>query len=426
MTPEEIRRRREERASVWQQMQDVEAAAEGRQMTQEEVNRWDALEARLTELTNEIESAEAQQTADQRIRSRSSELRQQLGRPTAPAIDTSTIGDGNTGDEGERRYAEAFGRLLRYGAGGLSAEDRALVQTRFGQIEGRAQGVGTATAGGYFVPTGFRNRIVETMKAFGAVRQVAEVISTETGNTLPWPTNDDTANVGAILAENTQVTEQDVVLGTANLEAYMYTSKLVRVSLQLLQDEAFDLERWLARKLGERIGRIQNQHFTTGTGTAQPDGIVTNAVVGKTGAAGQVTSVTYDDLIDLMFSLDEAYDANAEWMMRGATLGAIRKLKDGQNRPLWEPSMQAGTPDTLLGKPIVRNPDMPAPAASAKSILYGDFEAGYVIRDVLGIQQLRLEERYADFLQVGFLAFARADGTQQDAAAYKAYQHPAA
>lgn len=426
MTEEELRRLREERAGVWQQMQDIEAAAEGRQMNQEEVNRWDAFEARLTELTEKIDQAEKGRSADQRIRGRSSELHGRFDRLAPAAIDTSTITEGgNAGDDGEARYAKAFGQMLRFGLSGLPPEERALVQSRFGMIEGRAQGTGT-TAGGYFVPAGFRNRIIETMKAFGAVRESVEVIETETGNSLPWPTNDDTANVGAILAENTQVTEQDVTIGTANLEAYMYTSKLVRVSLQLLQDEAFDLERWLARKLGERIGRIQNQHFTTGTGTAQPDGIVTNAVVGKTGAAGQVTTVTYDDLVDLMFSVDEAYQQRAEWMMRGAALAAIRKLKDGNGRPLWEPSVQAGTPDLLLGKPVVRNPDMPAPAASAKSILYGDFEAGYVIRDVLGIQQLRLEERYADFLQVGFLGFARADGTQQDAAAYKAYAHPAA
>jgi HK97 family phage major capsid protein len=424
VTPEEIRQRREERASVWNQMQDIEAGADGRQMNQEEINRWDALEARLTALTSEIETAEANVSGHERVRARSSELRSTLGRPGAPAIDTSTVNAGDSGDEGERRYAEAFGRLLRYGAGGLSAEDRATVQSRFGAIEGRAAGTGT-TAGGYFVPQGFRQKIVETMKAFGGVRQVAEVITTDTGATLPWPTNDDTANVGAILSENTQVTEQDVLLGQANLDAYMYTSKLIRVSLQLLQDSAFDLEAWLARKLGERIGRIQNQHFTTGTGTAQPDGIQTNAVIGKTGATGQTTSVAYDDLVDLMFSLDEAYQDNARWMLRNATLAAVRKIKDTTNRPLWEPSLQANTPDTLLGKPVVRNPDMPAMAANAKSILYGDFNAGYVIRDVLGIQQLRLEERYADFLQVGFLAFARADGTVQDASAYRAYANSA-
>jgi len=111
--------------------------------------------------------------------------------------------------------------------------------------------------------------------------------------------------------------------------------------------------------------------------------------------------------------------------MKGSTLAAARKLLDSQNRPLWEPSLQVGTPDNLLGYPVVINPDMPAQAANAKSILFGDFRQAYVVRQVTGIQQLRLEERYADFLQVGFLAFQRAGGTTQNANAVKAYRNSA-
>jgi HK97 family phage major capsid protein len=207
----------------------------------------------------------------------------------------------------------------------------------------------------------------------------------------------------------------------------MYTSKLVRVSLQLLNDNAFDLESWLAGVLGRRIGRAQNQHFTTGTGTAQPEGVQTNAVIGKTGATGQTTSVTYDDLIDLIHSVDPAYrnSGRAQFMLNDASLSAARKLKDGQNRPLWEPSIQVGTPDGLLGYGYTINQDMPVMAANAKSIMFGDFYAGYLIRDVQDVQLLRLAERYADYLQVGFLAFARTDGTPQDTAAYRAYRNSA-
>jgi HK97 family phage major capsid protein len=207
----------------------------------------------------------------------------------------------------------------------------------------------------------------------------------------------------------------------------MYTSKLVRVSLQLLQDSAFDMESWLARKLGERIGRAQNAHFTTGTGTAQPEGVQTNATIGKTGTTGQTTSVTYDDLIDLIHSVDPAYRSSgrARFMLNDATLGAARKLKDSQNRPLWEPSVQVGVPDSLLGYGYTINQDMPVMAADAKSILFGDFFAGYLIRDVRDVQLLRLAERYADYLQVGFLAFSRADGAPQDAAAIRAYRNSA-
>jgi HK97 family phage major capsid protein len=206
----------------------------------------------------------------------------------------------------------------------------------------------------------------------------------------------------------------------------MYTSKMVRVSFQLLQDSVFNLDSFLARKLGERIGRIQNTHFTTGTGTAQPLGVQTNAAIGKTGTTGQTTTVIYDDLIDLIHSVDPAYRAaNARFMLNDLTVGVARKLKDSQNRPLWEPSVQVGVPDSLLGYGLVINNDMPVMAANAKSILFGDFRRAYLIRDVLGVQLLRLTERYADFLQVGFASYARADGTLQDSGAVKAYRNSA-
>jgi HK97 family phage major capsid protein len=296
------------------------------------------------------------------------------------------------------------------------------------ETELRAQGVATGAAGGYLVPQGFREKLVETLKRTGGVRQVAEIITTDTGNPLPWPTNNDTANVGSILAENTAATEQDATVGQAQLGAYTYTSKIVRVSLQLLQDSGFDIDSWLARALAMRVARAQNQHFTTGTGSSQPQGMQTNAAVGKTGAAGQVASVTYDDLVDLIHSVDPAYREDEEavaWMMADTTFGSVRKLKDTQGRPLVEPDVKAGAPNTLLGYRVVINNDMPQMAANAKSILFGNFRAGYVIRDAMDFEVLRMVERYGEYLQVGFLGYQRSDGTQQDAAAYKAYAHPA-
>jgi len=206
----------------------------------------------------------------------------------------------------------------------------------------------------------------------------------------------------------------------------MYTSKIVRISFQLLQDSAFDLESWLARKLGIRIARITNEHFTVGTGTSQPEGVVTGASQGKVGASGQTTSVTYPDLVDLEHSVDRAYRTNGQWMFHDSSLKALKKMEDSQNRPLWLPGIAQREPDMILGKPYIVNNDMPEMAASAKSILFGDFSA-YCIRDVLGVQLLRLVERYADYLQVGFLAFARHDGGMLDAGTgpIKYYQNSA-
>ena len=325
----------------------------------------------------------------------------------------------------EEKYAKAFDTFTRSGIAALNGEQRDL-------LESRALAIGTSSAGGYTVPPGFRDVLIETLKWYGAVRQVATVINTDAGAPLQWPTFNGTSQVGRILAENTQLTETDPAFGTATLGAYMYSSDSVLVPYQFLQDTAIDVESFIARILGTRIGRIQNTHFTTGTGSSQPLGIQTNATTGVTLPTGNTTSLTYAGLLALIHSVDVAYRnggnvqgdsqgrGNAKFMMSDTALSAMQSIVDSQNRPLWQPSLQVGAPDMFLGYPYVINNDMPVPAANAKSVLFGDFERGYVIRDVLGFQVRRLDERYADYLQVGWFGFARADATVQDAAAYKA------
>lgn len=407
----------DQRAAAWAAAQDFQnRAASDAELSAEDRQAWDAALADVERLSQDIEREE-------RHARLASVDYSQIVTATQEADDEQ-----HGGADRAAAYADAWRSWVREGSADLTSEERTTLRSGwFDGKELRAQGVATGAAGGYTVPAPFRAKLIEAQKFYSSMRDVAEVITTETGATLPWPTNDDTANVGAILAENSQVTEQDVTIGTNDVGAYMYTSKLVRVSLQLLNDSAFDLESWLAQVLGRRIGRAQNAHFTTGTGTSQPEGIQTNATIGKTGGTGQTTSVTYDDLIDLIHSVDPAYrnSGRAGWMLNDATLGTARKLKDSQNRPLWEPSVQAGVPDSLLGYKYTVNQDMPVMAANARSILFGDFYAGYLIRDVQDVQMLRLAERYADYLQVGFLAFARTDGTPQDTAAYKAYRNSA-
>jgi HK97 family phage major capsid protein len=186
------------------------------------------------------------------------------------------------------------------------------------------------------------------------------------------------------------------------------------------------VEALLRGLLATRLGRIWNQHFTTGTGTSQPQGIVTGASVGKTGLTGQTLTVIYDDLIDLITSVDPAYlNGSEEFMLSNASLAVVRKLKDTQGHPLWQPSIQVGVPNTLVGYPVVINQDMPVMAANAKSVLFGNFTEAYLRRIVNDVQIVRLNERYADFLQVGFFGFARAGGTVQRTGAVKAYQNSA-
>ncbi len=409
----------DKRAAAWHEASAIMAKDE---TTAEEREQYDRILATVEDFTAQIERVEEHNA-------RAAKFEQVVDRLGVVGGAAGEVVD----DAGNTRadYDAAFALWARHGTGELSTDQRALLRggalddASLRQIR-NAQGVGTGAAGGFTVPALFRDVLVERLKFFSGVRQVAESITTDTGADLPWMTNDDTANVGAILGENTQVTEQDLTVGASTLSAYMYTSKLVRVSLQLLQDSALDLNTFLPRKLGERIGRAQNAHFTTGTGTAQPLGLITGGTAVQA-ATGNVTGFSYDALVDATDRLDPAYlgGGNLRWMGSQAARTAIRKLKSTDGVPLWQPSLQEGTPDLFLGYGWILNNDVPVPAASAKSLAFGDFREGYVVRDVTGVQVMRLDERYADFLQVGFLGFQRAGGTVQNTAAYTVLQNSA-
>jgi len=256
--------------------------------------------------------------------------------------------------------------------------------------------------------------IEQATLAFGGMLEAAEVFPTGTGADLPWPTVDDTGNEGEIVGENTANNEQDVAYGNVTFGSFMYSSKIVRVSLQLMQDSFFNIDSHLSGLLGERLGRIQNRHYTTGTGSSQPNGVVTASAAGVTAALS--SAITHDELLDLKHSVDPSYRRmpGTRWMFNDSTLKAFKKLKDGDNRPLWAPGIAAGEPDVLDGQPYTINQTMPSMEAAAKSVLYGDFHK-YKIRNVRGITLMRLAERYAEYFQVGFIAFMRSDGDLVDA-----------
>jgi HK97 family phage major capsid protein len=411
MDREAIRKLKEQRASVWEQAKSLLDEVNARTGDDagwhgEEDATWARLDAEVDELTKSIDRNEKLLELNVRDAAVIEEREEKTGTPV-------------------EQYNAVFDTYVRQGMGGLEPDERRILAGHATDPELRAQGVGTGAAGGFTVPEGFWNRIVETKLAFGGVSQVASNITTATGQDLPWMTNDDTGNVGAILSENTQITEQDIVMGTDSLGAYLYTSKLIRVSYQLLQDSAVDVEGLLARKMGERLARIHNTHQTTGTGTAQPQGIVVGATTGKTTASG--TAITYNEIIDLIHSVDPAYRGpQAQFMFNDGILGYLRKIVDdsggaGLGRPLWEPSVQVGAPNTIHGHAYTINQDMQATVATATTtILFGDFAAGYIIRDVKGVNVVRLDERYADYLQVGWFAYDRQDSLVDDANAYKA------
>lgn len=412
--PAQLDRLIEEQNTTWQRMQDIQTLAEteNREWTAEERANWDAAEARLTEVSGDIERLNRMAALDRIDRSG---VITTTGQPEDRR--------GGDGEEQAQRYAAAFSTYLRGGMDRLTSEQRNMMMDQ--QVDLRAMGGNTDVGGGFTVPDEFRNIMTETMKAFGGVFGLAEVITTTTGADLNWPTNDDTSNEGEILGENVAAGEQDIQVGGKKLKAYTFSSKQVRLSLQLLQDSAFGLETWVPKKLGERIGRRAARAWTTGTGVDQPEGITTNAIVGKTGANGQTTSIIYDDLVDIEHSVDVAYRASAQYLMHDLMLKVIRKLKDTQGRPLWQPIPAPGFPATINGFTYNIDNSMPVPAANAKSIAFGDFKAGYLIRQVLDVQTLRLVERYAEYLQVAFLGFSRMDGMINDSSAIRLYQHSA-
>jgi HK97 family phage major capsid protein len=283
-----------------------------------------------------------------------------------------------------------------------------------------ALGTTSGAVGGYTVPDEMMKQLEVSLLAFGGMRQVATILRTDSGAALPIPTVNDTANKGAILSENTTASEQDTTFAQIVLDAYKYSSKYILVSVELLQDSSINVAQFLGQALANRIGRITNDHFTTGTGSSQPNGIVTASGLGKTGASGQTTTAIYDDLVDLLHSVDPDYRPGARWMFADAALKMLKKIKipqfsgDNAGAPLWQPGLVLGQPDTILGYPFTVNQSMAVPAASAKSIVFGDLSK-YLIRDVRDVTLLRLDERFAELHQVAFLAFSRHDGDLLDA-----------
>lgn len=320
----------------------------------------------------------------------------------------------------------AFNSFLRGGYGKLSDDDAARLEGtntsghKFKVTNTTPSEGGTA---GVLVPTTVMPYALAALKAFGGMREAATVIATSSGNPLSWGTYDDTASEGEIVGENVGATDDDdIPFGSVTIGAYKFSSKVVPISIELLQDSAVPVDQLVQDALLMRIARGQNHYFTTGSGSSQPHGIDHRATVGKTGASGQTTSVIYADLVDLEHSVDPAYRLrpSTRWMFADSTLKILKKLVDGSGRPLWLPGTGSGLdskkdPDTLLGYAYTINQNVAAMATSAKSIFFGDFSK-YLIRDVMAIQLFRFTDSvYVKKGQIGFMAWARADGDMIDA-----------
>lgn len=374
----------------------VEAAQkEGRSLNAEEKSKFDAMEADARSIKEQIDVLE-----------RAAELKKELAanaevREAAP----------------KATRKGAFEKYLRNGMGSLTSEERSIM----GELRGTAtQIVGTDSLGGFLVPQDFSDELDIASLFTGEVERLAKKLNTAGGALLDYPTINDTATDAALTSEAAAVTVQDMTFANAQLSAYNYASQ-VKVSMQLLQDNAFDLNAFLAEAMGERIARATNAAFTTGTGSSQPQGIVTGATLGKTAASA--TAIAASEILDLIHSIDPSYRNKATFglMAHDNVIAAIRALGIGSSNdfPIFIPSMEAGQPDKLFGYNIYYNNDMASTLATGnKTLLAADFSK-FVVRTAGGIQMVRLNERYMDELEVGFVAYARKDSKVLDTRAVK-------
>ena len=339
-------------------------------------------------------------------------------------------------------HGEETGALRAYLQGGLVAlQPEALNAMRARQagdianamrLPQAAMSTTTPSEGGYTVATEYYRQLAEAQKAFGGIRNVATIIQSSTGGQMNFPTADATSETGEIVGQNSAVSLGETSVGNLSLDVYKYSSKKIAVPFELIQDSMFDIEGYINRLLATRLGRITSTHFTTGDGSSKPYGIVTGALAGKVGVTGQVATITYDDLVDLEGSVDPIYraDPRVGFMLHDSSMRVIRKLKDEQGRPIFVPGYEqgnpGGAPDRLLGRPIYISQEIPTMAASAKSVLFGDYSK-YIIREVMDLTLFRMAD--SAFIlngQIGFVAFNRQGGRLIDVGgAVKYYQNSA-
>ena len=283
--------------------------------------------------------------------------------------------------------------------------------------------VGTDSEGGYLVPDEYERTLVEALEEENIFRQMAKVIKTSSGDRkIPVVASKGTASW---IDEEGAYPESDDSFGQVSIGAYKLGT-MIKVSEELLNDSVFDLQSYISREFARRIGAKEEEAFFTGDGKGKPLGVLAATGGAETGVtAASATAVTADELMDLYYSLKSPYRKKSVWVLNDSTIKAIRKLKDNNGQYLWQPSLAAGTPDMILGRPIKTSAYMPAMAAGAKTIAFGDFSY-YWIADRQGRSFKRLNELFAATGQVGFLASQRVDGKMILAEAVKVLVQKAA
>ena len=379
---------RTQRAKAWEKAQAFLTANRDERgiLSDENVKIYEGLEQDIVNLGKEIDRQE-------RLDAMEREMAAPVSTPITEKPENTKKPDTKVGRASDA-YTKAFWTQVR-------AKDGVPYEVR------NALSEGVDSEGGYLVPDEFENTLVSGMEEEGSIRSLAHVFTTSNGvHKIPVVRTKGTANW---IDEGGSYGDSDDVFGQEQIDAHK-VGTVIKVSEELLNDSAFDLEKYFQEEFARRIGAKEEEAFIVGDGNKKPTGILNatgGAEVGLTAASEK--AITADEIIDLYYSVKAPYRQKAVWVMNDSTVRAIRKLKDGNGNYLWQPALHEGDHETLLGKKILTSPYMPEIASGQKVVLFGDFSY-YWIGDRQGITFKRLNERYADMGQVGFLASKRVDG----------------
>ncbi|GAN61601.1 phage capsid protein [Acetobacter cibinongensis] len=398
MTSKELRAKR---AKL---IEDARALTSAESMTAEQVTQFDAMMAEASQIMAQITRMEQ---ADNAAKT--------LAEGIAARAEEGGVSPDQQESE-ERQQERVFVAWLRGGIDALNTEDRTIAMQRVQAYQASFQndmGTGTGPGGGYLVPPAFSGQLLVALKEYFTALNLFDMIETTSGADLPWPTNDDTARRAKIIGENQQISKGDMNFGQVSLKAFLYATDAILVPWTLFQDSFMDLDGFIRNAIATAFGRTLADDLTTGTGVGMPQGVLTGAAAGPTSKAADLV---YDDFVELIHSVDRAYRTGATFMMNDNTTKALHLLKDQIGRPLWVPSLVTGMPDTFAGYPVTVNESMPDIAAGATPILFGNLK-NYKFRMVKQVSVVRLNERYADYLQTGYFGYARFGGGLPTAAA---------
>ena len=391
---------REKRAKAWDAAKaflDTKRGNDG-MLSAEDAATYDKMEADVVSLGHEVERLERQAAIDR-------DMNAPVGTPLTgkPGAGVSEK-TGRATDE----YRNSFWKAMRNKSVGFDVQN--------------ALQVGADSEGGFLVPEEFERTLIDALQEQNIFRQLAHVITTSTGDRkIPVVATHGSASW---TDEEGAYVESDEAFGQVSIGAYKLGT-MIRVSEELLNDSVFDLQSYIATEFARRIGTAEESAFFTGNGTGKPTGILNatgGATVGVTSAAA--TAITLDEVMDLFYALRSPYRKNAVFVTNDATVKSLRKLKDSTGQYLWQASLTAGTPDTILNRPIYTSAYMPVMAAGAKSVVFGDFSY-YWVADRTSRNFKRLNELYAANGQVGFLTSERVDGKLVLAEALKVLQQKA-